>query len=65
MEDKSPLDVMYIEKNVFNNVFNIVMDIKDRTKDNVNVRMDIQEYCHCKELKLVERGEDVETKGSI
>ena len=29
------LDVMHVEKNVFDNIFNIVMDIKGKTKDNV------------------------------
>jgi hypothetical protein len=29
------LDVMYIEKNVFENIFNIVMDVNGKTKDNI------------------------------
>jgi hypothetical protein len=46
------LDVMHIEKNVFDNVFNTVMDIKDKTKDNAKARMDIKKYCRRKELEL-------------
>lgn len=46
------LDVMHIEKNVFDNVFNTVMDIKDKTKDNVKARMDLKEYCRRRELEL-------------
>jgi hypothetical protein len=29
------LDVMHIEKNVFENIFNTVMDVKGKTKDNI------------------------------
>jgi hypothetical protein len=35
------LDVMHIEKNVFENIFNTVMDVKGKTKDNINDRLDI------------------------
>nr|GFA67370.1 hypothetical protein [Tanacetum cinerariifolium] len=34
------LDVMHVEKNVFDNIFNTVMDDKDKTKDNVKARQD-------------------------
>jgi len=46
------LDVMHVEKNAFDNVFNIVMDIKDKTKDNVKARMDLNEYYKHRELEL-------------
>jgi len=46
------LDVMHIEKNVFDNVFNTVMDIKNKTKDNVKARIDLKEYCKRRELEL-------------
>ena len=39
------LDVMHIEKNVFDNIFNTVMDSKTKSKDNVKARLDIAEYC--------------------
>ena len=48
------LDVMHIEKNVFDNVFNTVMDIKGKTKDNIKARMDLKEYCKRRELELQE-----------
>ena len=35
------LDVMHIEKNVFENIFNTVMDVKGKTKDNIKSRLDI------------------------
>ncbi|XP_073133636.1 uncharacterized protein [Henckelia pumila] len=37
------LDVMHIEKNVFDNVFNTVMNIPGRTKDNAKSRADLVE----------------------
>ncbi|XP_060183236.1 uncharacterized protein LOC132613209 [Lycium barbarum] len=46
------LDVMHIEKNYFDNLFNTVIDVKDKTKDNVKARMDLIEYCGRKELWL-------------
>jgi len=46
------LDVMHIEKTVFDNVFNTVMDIKDKTKDDIKARMDLKKYCRRKELEL-------------
>ncbi|GJZ67548.1 hypothetical protein Tco_0630788, partial [Tanacetum coccineum] len=47
------LDVMHVEKNVFDNIFNTVMDDKDKTKDNVKARQDVKEYCKRHELELV------------
>ncbi|OMO58327.1 Transposon, En/Spm-like protein [Corchorus capsularis] len=46
------LDVMHVEKNVFDNVFNTVMDVKGKTKDNLKARMDLQLYCKRPELEL-------------
>lgn len=46
------LDVMHIEKNVFENVFHTIMDNKEKTKDNEKARLDLAEYCHKKELLL-------------
>ncbi|CAI8614984.1 unnamed protein product [Vicia faba] len=43
---------MHIEKNFFDNVFNTVMDVKDRTKDNVKARQDMEILCNRKELEL-------------
>jgi len=39
------LDVMHIEKNVFDNVFNTVLNVKDKTKDNPKARLDMLTYC--------------------
>ncbi|WMV19708.1 hypothetical protein MTR67_013093, partial [Solanum verrucosum] len=39
------LDVMHIEKNVFDNVFNTVLNIVDKTKDNSQSRLDMVNYC--------------------
>ena len=35
------LDVIHIEKNVFENIFNTVIDIKKITKNNIKARIDI------------------------
>jgi len=47
------LDVMHIEKNVFENIFNTVMDVKGKTKDNIKARLDIALFCNCKNMELV------------
>lgn len=51
------LDVMHVEKNVFDNVYNTVMDIKDKTKDNLNARMDMRDLCRRRDLELVDLGD--------
>ncbi|KAL0293053.1 UNVERIFIED_CONTAM: hypothetical protein Sangu_2525600 [Sesamum angustifolium] len=56
------LDVMHIEKNVFDNIFNIVMDIKRKTKDNVNARRDLKIIYNRPELELDERRPNVMPK---
>ncbi|GKD22672.1 hypothetical protein Tco_1224375, partial [Tanacetum coccineum] len=45
------LDVMHIEKNIFENVFETVMDIEGKTKENVKARDDVKIYCKRKELE--------------
>ena len=47
------LDVMHIEKNLFENIFNTVMDVKGKTKENIKARLDIALYCNRKNIKLV------------
>ena len=47
------LDVMHIEKNVFENIFNTVIDIKGKTKDNIKTRLDIALFCNRKNIELV------------
>jgi hypothetical protein len=36
------IDIMHNEKNVFDNVFNIVMDVKGKRKDNLKARHDLE-----------------------
>ena len=50
------LDVMHIEKNIFDNLFNTIIDLKGKSKDNTKARMDLKEYCRRKELELIDRG---------
>ncbi|XP_043815296.1 uncharacterized protein LOC110620971 [Manihot esculenta] len=45
------LDVMHIEKNVFENIFNTVMNVEGKTKDNIKSREDLNEICRRPELK--------------
>ena len=44
---------MHIEKNVFENIFNTVMDMKGKTKDNIQARLDIALFCNRINMKLV------------
>jgi hypothetical protein len=50
---------MYIEKNMFENIFNMVMDVKGKTKDNMIARIDIYLLCHCKNIELIYDGSRV------
>lgn len=47
------LDVMHIEKNMFENIFNTVMEVKGKTKDNIKATLDIALYCNRKNMELV------------
>ena len=44
------LDVMHIEKNVFDNIFNTILNIERRSKDNAKSRAYLQLYCKINEL---------------
>ncbi|KAK9078683.1 hypothetical protein SSX86_002740 [Deinandra increscens subsp. villosa] len=46
------LDVMHIEKNVFENLFQTIMDT-DKTKDNIKARKDVKELCNRPSLHLL------------
>ncbi|XP_057773074.1 uncharacterized protein LOC130992454 [Salvia miltiorrhiza] len=48
------LDVMHIEKNVFDNVFNTVLNVKGKTKDTEKSREELNTFCKRKELKKVD-----------
>ena len=39
------LDVMHIEKNVFDNIFNTVLNVPGRTKDTTKSRQELQDIC--------------------
>jgi hypothetical protein len=47
------LDVMHIEKNMFENIFNTVMDVKGKTKDNIKARLDVVLFYNHKNMELV------------
>jgi len=47
------LNVMHIEKNVFENIFNTVMDVKGKTKDNIKARLDIALFCNRTNMESV------------
>ena len=44
------LDVMHIEKNVFDNLFNTVLNIHGKTKDILKSRQELNTYCRRPEL---------------
>ena len=44
------LDVMHIEKNVFDNLFNTVLNIHGKTKDTLKSRQELNTYCRRPEL---------------
>ena len=48
------LDVMHIEKNVFENIFNTVINVDGKTKDNAKSRLDLMEICCQPELHVVD-----------
>ncbi|KAL0391193.1 UNVERIFIED_CONTAM: hypothetical protein Scaly_0476400 [Sesamum calycinum] len=56
------LDVMHIEKNVFDNISNTVMDIKGKTKDVMKARKDLKIICNRPKLELDERRPNVMRK---
>jgi len=53
------LNVMHIEKNMFENIFNIVMDVKGKTKDNIKARLDLVLFCNRKNMEVVWDGSRV------
>ncbi|GAB2277260.1 hypothetical protein Dimus_039225 [Dionaea muscipula] len=46
------LNVMHIEKNVFDNVINTIMGVTGKSKDNVKARRDLEIYCDRKSLEI-------------
>ena len=49
------LDVMHIEKNVFENVFDTVMGVEGKSKDNAKARADLKLLCRQRELEKDEQ----------
>jgi len=47
---------MHIEKNVFENIFNMVINMKGKSKDNMKARMDGYMFCQYKNMELVYDG---------
>jgi hypothetical protein len=45
--------VMHIEKIKFENISNMVLDIKRKAKNNIKSRMDIDLFCDCQHIKLL------------
>ncbi|KAL4570931.1 hypothetical protein LXL04_026596 [Taraxacum kok-saghyz] len=59
------LDVMHIEKNVFDNLFNTVMDTS-KSKNNIKARKDIEKYCNRAEWHTWKQGnKDVKKRASF
>ncbi|XP_019094576.1 PREDICTED: uncharacterized protein LOC109129967 [Camelina sativa] len=50
------LDLMHVEKNVFDNLMYTTMNVKDRSKDNVQSRLDIARFCSRQDLHLDAQG---------
>ncbi|KAK4390156.1 hypothetical protein Sango_2078900 [Sesamum angolense] len=50
---------MHIEKNMFDNIFNTVMNIKGKTKDNLNIRKNLKIICKRPKLDVDERRPNV------
>jgi hypothetical protein len=46
------IDLMHIEKNVPETVFNTLLNIAEKTKDNIKVRVDVQNLCDRKRLHM-------------
>jgi hypothetical protein len=44
---------VHIEKNVFENIFNYIMDVKEKTKDNIKAILDIALLCNRQNMELV------------
>ncbi|XP_074278240.1 uncharacterized protein LOC141601834 [Silene latifolia] len=52
------LDVMHIEKNVFDQIINTVMEVKGKTKDTISARRDMAKHCKRRKLNVNESTEN-------
>jgi len=53
------LDVMHIEKNMFESIFNTVMAVKGKVNNNIKAKLDIALLCNHKNMELVFNGSRV------
>ncbi|XP_010507019.1 PREDICTED: uncharacterized protein LOC104783577 [Camelina sativa] len=53
---KHNLDVMHVEKNVFDNLMNTVLNVPGKTKDNLKSRLDLPDICDRDPLHVLENG---------
>jgi hypothetical protein len=44
---------MHVKENAFNNIFNIVMNVKEKTNDNMKARMGLALNCDGKNIELL------------
>lgn len=56
------LDVMHIEKNFFDQLMNIVMDVKGQTSDTIGARKDMARVCNRRQLEVIEDAMGNQTK---
>ena len=54
------LNVMYIEKNICDNILGSIMNAKGKTKDTINLRLKLKEINIRPELHPIEKGEKYE-----
>lgn len=50
------LDVMHIEKNIFDNIMNTILNVKGKTKDNLKSILDLPDICARESLHVDGRG---------
>ncbi|KAL0328180.1 UNVERIFIED_CONTAM: hypothetical protein Scaly_2250600 [Sesamum calycinum] len=53
---------MHIEKNMYDNIFNIVMDINEKMKENLNARNKLNIICNLSKIEVDERRPNVMSK---
>jgi len=44
---------MHIEKNIFENVFNMIIEVKRKTKDTIKAKMNVTLFCDFKNMELL------------
>ncbi|KAL8110078.1 hypothetical protein AgCh_025983 [Apium graveolens] len=52
------LDVMYVKKNMFDNVFNTAMNVTEKTKENDKACLDLKDICKHPTLELRQSSND-------